>query len=102
MQYLLRLLIGGSVVCLFAALGDVLKPKSFAGLFSAAPSVALASLALTYQSKGARYVSTEATSMIAGAIAFAVYAWTVWRVLRHGQHPVHIVALVLLVVWFVV
>jgi len=46
MQYILRFLIGGAVVCLFAALGDALKPKSFAGLFSAAPSIALASLGL--------------------------------------------------------
>ena len=32
---------------LFAILGDPLKPKSFAGLFGAAPSVALATLGLT-------------------------------------------------------
>src|ERR1700687_4243106 len=37
----------GVVVSLFAILGDPLKPKSFAGLFGAAPSVALATLGLT-------------------------------------------------------
>ena len=44
LQYLFRFLMGGMIVSLFASLGDVLKPKSFAGLFGAAPSVALATL----------------------------------------------------------
>ena len=35
---ILRFLIGGVVVSAFAALGDMVKPKSFAGLFGAAPS----------------------------------------------------------------
>jgi hypothetical protein len=33
---------GGVVVSAFALIGDLLKPKSFGGLFGAAPSVALA------------------------------------------------------------
>jgi Protein of unknown function (DUF3147) len=37
-----RFVAGGLIVSLFAVLGDVLRPKSFAGLFGAAPSVALA------------------------------------------------------------
>jgi hypothetical protein len=41
MEYLVRFLAGGIVVSAFAELGDVLRPKSFAGLFGAAPSVAL-------------------------------------------------------------
>ena len=36
-EYLVRFLIGGIAVSLFAVLGDVLRPKSFAGLFGAAP-----------------------------------------------------------------
>jgi len=43
---------GGMIVSLFASLGDVLKPKSFAGLFGAAPSVALATLGLTVLADG--------------------------------------------------
>ena len=46
-EILLRFLIGGAVVSAFALLGDLFKPKSFAGLFGAAPSVALATLGLT-------------------------------------------------------
>jgi hypothetical protein len=46
MEYVLRFLIGGSIVSLFAVFGDVLRPKSAAGLLGAAPSVALATLGL--------------------------------------------------------
>jgi hypothetical protein len=34
-QILVRFLVGGAVVSAFAAVGDMLKPKSFAGLFGA-------------------------------------------------------------------
>ena len=46
-QILIRFLVGGAVVSVFALIGDLVKPKSFAGLFGAAPSVALATLGLT-------------------------------------------------------
>src|SRR5712675_586582 len=41
-EYVIRFLVGGAVVSAFAMLGDLLRPKSFAGLFGAAPAVALA------------------------------------------------------------
>ena len=68
----------------FAIIGDLLKPKSFAGLFGAAPSVALATLGLTIATEGASYAATEARSMIAGAIAFTAYASFVsWVMMRY-------------------
>lgn len=73
-QLIFRFAIGGLIVSLFAALGDVLKPKGFAGLFGAAPSVALATLGLTIATDGKLYAATEARSMIAGAIAFLAYS----------------------------
>lgn len=39
-------------VSLFAMAGDILRPKGFAGLFSAAPSVALATLCLSAFTQG--------------------------------------------------
>ena len=45
-EYVVRFLVGGIVVSLFSMLGDMLRPKSFAGLFGAAPSVALATLGI--------------------------------------------------------
>lgn len=77
MDYLIRFLAGGLVVSLFAIIGDVLRPKSFAGLFGAAPSVALATLTLAFWKHGGPYVATEARSMIIGAIALAVYSFVV-------------------------
>jgi hypothetical protein len=73
MQWVIRFVVGGVLISLFATLGDVLKPKGFAGLFGAAPSVALATLALTIAIEGKEFASIEARSMIIGALAFVVY-----------------------------
>ena len=64
LEYGLRFLAGGIAVSAFAALGDTLRPKSFAGLFGAAPSIALATLLLTLSQKGAPFVALEGRSMI--------------------------------------
>lgn len=52
---------------------DVLKPKKFAGLFSAAPSVAIASLALTAVQMSAEKASQSALAMVAGAIGMIAF-----------------------------
>src|SRR6266567_3531925 len=83
LQILIRFLVGGAVVTAFAAMGDVPRPKSFAGLFGAAPSVALATLGLTIATEGASYAALEARSMMAAAIAFFVYASGVSWVMMH-------------------
>ena len=81
---LIRFLVGGAVVSGFAIIGDVLKPKSFAGLFGAAPPVALATLDLTVATEGPSYAATEARSMMAGAVAFFFYASLVsWIMMRY-------------------
>ncbi len=100
-EILLRVVVGGAVVSAFALLGDLLKPKSFAGLFGAAPSVALATLALTVMKDGKAYASTEARSMILGALAFFVYAWVVGRLLIPRRTPVLATTSVAITVWFV-
>ena len=83
-EILIRFLVGGAVVSVFAVIGDLLKPKSFAGLFGAAPSVALATLGLTIATEGASYAATEARSMMAGAMAFTAYAFCVsWIMMRY-------------------
>jgi len=84
MQIVFRFVVGGLVVSLFAVIGDVLKPKSFAGLFGAAPSVALATLALTIATDGKTYAALEARSMIVGACAFFVYVCCcMWVMTKH-------------------
>jgi hypothetical protein len=88
------------VVSLFAALGDVLRPKSFAGLFSAAPSIALATISLTIHKEGKLYAALEAKTMLFGAIAFLIYAVLASLVLRRGKLSALTTALLLMPVWF--
>lgn len=99
---LIRFLVGGVVVSLFAALGDVLRPKSFAGLFAAAPSVALATIGLALHQEGKAYAAFECRSMMLGAIAFFVYALSVGCVLRPYKTSALIASLTLLPIWFAV
>jgi uncharacterized protein DUF3147 len=74
METLVRFVIGGVVVSAFAIIGGLFKPTSFAGLFGAAPSVALATLGLAIAREGEGYASIECRSMMAGAIALGVYS----------------------------
>jgi cbb3-type cytochrome oxidase subunit 1 len=99
-EILLRFVVGGAAVSVFALLGDLLKPKSFAGLFGAAPSVALATLALTASKQGKEYASVEAKSMLIGAIAFLLYALVVSRLLIRRKLPVLPVTGLCIAFWF--
>jgi hypothetical protein len=101
-QLLFRFLVGGLVVSAFAVLGTIFKPKSFAALFGAAPSVALATLALTIKTEGPRYAAVEARSMLAGAAAFFVYAMCATWVLHRYKPPTTVATSALLFVWLAV
>lgn len=101
-EMLFRFLVGGIVVSIFSALGDVLKPKSFAGLFGAAPSVALATLALTIAKEGVHYTSLEARSMLAGAVALGLYSHSVMVLMAQRKRSATLVSVGLLSVWFTV
>jgi hypothetical protein len=101
----LRGLAGGALVVLFALLAETLLSKAFAGLFSAAPSVAFASLALTVGFESVAKAQTEATGMVLGGIgmvascAFAavaiprlkaiwgsLVAWVTWAMISLGLY----------------
>ena len=82
-ELVFRFFLGGLFVSAFAVLGDRLRPKSFAGIFGAAPSVALATLGLAVFSHGAECASVEARSMLAGALGLFAYGRLVsWLLLR--------------------
>lgn len=88
MQMVYRFIAGGLIVTLFAVVGGILKPKTFAGLFGAAPSVALATLTLTIVADGKAYAAREAHSMVAGAIGFCVYSYVCSYVIgKKNWHP---------------
>lgn len=96
---IVRFFIGGVVVSIFSIISDLLKPKTFAGLFGAAPSVALATLALTVIKDGQQYAAMEGRSMILGAIGLLAYAATVSYVMLRFRRKALPVALVLLLLW---
>jgi hypothetical protein len=102
LEYILRFLIGGAVVSSFAVLGEVFRPKSFAGLFGAAPSVALATLGITILHNGKGYAALESRSMIFGAIAFFCFAAAVSAVLMRARMRALPATVALLPIWFAV
>jgi uncharacterized membrane protein (GlpM family) len=65
----LRGLAGGALVVAFSLLSELLRPKSFAGILAAAPSIAIASLLVTDGFTGGTAVQQSALGMVAGAVA---------------------------------
>lgn len=102
MDLAVRLLIGGVVVSLFAILGDVIKPKSLAGITAAAPAVALATAVLTLHKKGLDYTALEFRSMLAGSFAYLAFALAVSFAQMRGQRKALTTAAALLPVWALV
>ncbi|TMC83259.1 MAG: DUF3147 family protein [Chloroflexi bacterium] len=70
----IRVVLGGLLVVAFAMLSDTLKPKMFAGLFSAAPSVATGSLLVSGLAMGAAKDAKYASGMVVGAIALVCFS----------------------------
>jgi hypothetical protein len=67
---------GGLAVLAFSLIGQAGRPKRFAGLFAAAPSVAVASLAVTVLGKGAPGTVPYATGMLIGSAGMLAYCLT--------------------------
>ena len=67
----LRGLAGGTLVVVFALMGELTSPKAFAGLFSSAPSVALASLAITVAADGVANARADCVGMVVGAVGMS-------------------------------
>jgi hypothetical protein len=72
-EYVVRFLVGGIVVLAFATLRDILSPKSFAGLFGATPSVALAT----------QFMIVPAKKSPPGRAGFSLLLALLIHVLRH-------------------
>jgi hypothetical protein len=67
-----RAVVAGLFVVAFSVIGEVVRPKRFAGIFSAAPSVALANLALIVAVQGTVKATAESRAMIGGGVAMTV------------------------------
>lgn len=99
LEILYRFLVGGAIVSAFSLLGGLFRQRSFAGLFSAAPSVALATLSLTILHSGTHYASIKSRSMIAGAAGFFVYACAVTVILARYSTKTLVTTSACLALW---
>lgn len=99
-EYLLRFIVGGLAVSAFAALGDIFLPKTFAGLFGAAPSIAIATLLITVRKEGYDYAGIEGRSMIIGSIGLCLYGVAVCHLMRRYQLPALLSTTLAVTVWF--
>ncbi len=98
-EWLLRAVLGGAIVCAFAATGEMFKPKTFAGMFGAAPSVALVTLGMAFPKHAPAYVATEARSMILGALGLGAYSVVSIAIARWRAVPIWIGAIACWVTW---
>lgn len=98
-EILIRFFVGGIFVSTFALLGDLFKPKSFAGLFGSAPSVALATLALAVSKEGAQNAAVQTNSMLAGTAALFCYTSLVSWLMMHRNYSARRVAILFLPAW---
>ena len=98
-EYVVRFALGGLVVSVFALLGDALRPKSFAGLFGAAPSVALATLGIALVQRGSDDAAVQSRAMMLGALALAAYSVAVCQLLMRARMRALPATLLAFVVW---
>ncbi len=79
---LVKGLAGGVLVVCFALISEAVKPQRFAGLFGAAPAVAIASLGVTLATKGAHDAHENTVGMLAGSCGMGAYALLAVPLLR--------------------
>lgn len=100
MEYLLRFLAGGIVVSAFAVISDIVRPRTFSGLFGAAPTVGLATLGLAYVMSSASKIAIEGRSMILGAAGLFTYALISRFLLKKYRIPALPSAAIAYLGWF--
>lgn len=98
----IRFFVGGIIVSVFAVIGEILQPKSFAGIFGAAPSVALATISLTFAKNSSSDVSIETRSMILGAVGLFFYSVLVGQLLLHYDRKAVVVVTLSLPLWIAI
>jgi CDP-diglyceride synthetase len=70
-------------VVVFAAISEALSPKRFAGLFGAAPAVALAGLVIVLATKPVNDAHENTIGMLAGCADMVAYAAVGVPLLKH-------------------
>jgi hypothetical protein len=98
LEYLARFVVGGLLVCIFALISQMCVPKQFAGIFSTAPSVLLAGLAITLVTKGAVQATLSTEGAVAGALGMILYCIVVTPAIK--RHQTLRGSLLSLFIWF--
>jgi hypothetical protein len=101
-EYLIRFVVGGLAVSLFSVLGDIFRPRTFAGLFGAAPAVAIATLMIVLGWRGPSDAAIEGRSMILGAAALCIYSLIVCRLLKRYRLSALLSTMLAFPAWFAV
>jgi uncharacterized membrane protein (GlpM family) len=96
---LFRFVLGATFVSVFAAVGCAFKPKTFAGIFGSAPTIALASLSLAFRQHSPHHVERLAQSMLAGATALCVYSLCCVLLVKGCNLPVWLLAALAWTAW---
>src|SRR2546421_3925226 len=97
----LKALVGGFAVVAFSLIGQAGHPKRFAGIFAAAPSVALASLAMTVLTKGPEATVPYAQGMLIGSAGMFAYCLASLFLINRRLHAL-VGSLLAWLAWFAV
>lgn len=96
---LVRFVLGGIIVSLFAMASDAVSPKTYSGIFGAAPSVALVSLSIAYVTRGGSIAALDGRSMLAGAAALVAYSLAAKHLVMHRRWSTLLATSSLIVLW---
>lgn len=106
--FIARFLVGGALVCAFALVSEVCAPKRFSGLFSSAPSVLTAGLAVTLIAETTQKAALTAGGAATGAVGLMAYCLAAtpairrFKALRGSVMTVAVWLVVAVVVWAIV
>jgi hypothetical protein len=101
-ELIARFVLGGVIVSAFATVGTIFKPKTFAGLFGAAPSVAIATLSMAFYQHGGAAAALQARAMLAGTLAMLVYCAACIELAKRPRVPVWLAAGLCWITWLAV
>lgn len=101
-ELVLRFALGGVAVSLFAAMAELFQPKTFSGIFAAAPAVALVSLALLFAQRSLAVVREHTLGMAWGGVSFLAYASACVFTTASTRVPVWLGALIAWAVWIAI
>ncbi len=75
-------MLGGILVVVFSIIGEIIKPRTFSGLFGSAPSIALGGLIISAVTQNISFLKQQLIGMIFGSFGMIVYCITAYLLLK--------------------